>query len=76
MTDIASTPPPAKRVVVRHALVVRITHWISAICILFLLMSGLQIFNAHPHLYWGEVSTFDVQNRPIDTFLSIGAVPG
>ena len=22
-------------------------------------MSGLQIFNAHPALYWGKVSTFD-----------------
>ena len=43
----------------RHTLVVRITHWINAGCLLFLLMSGLQIFNAHPALYWGKTSDFD-----------------
>jgi thiosulfate reductase cytochrome b subunit len=37
----------------RHRLPVRITHWINALCILFLLGSGLNIFNAHPRLYWG-----------------------
>ncbi len=31
----------------------RISHWINALCILFLLGSGLNIFNAHPRLYWG-----------------------
>ena len=71
---MAATPPAEKRVVFRHALIVRITHWINAICVLFLLMSGLQIFNAHPHLYWGEVSTFDAQNRSINTFLSISTM--
>ena len=35
------------------------THWINAVCLAILLMSGLQIFNAHPALYWGQVSTFD-----------------
>jgi len=43
----------------RHVLLVRITHWINAGCLLFLLMSGLQIFNAHPALYWGKSSNFD-----------------
>jgi thiosulfate reductase cytochrome b subunit len=38
---------------------VRVTHWANAICLLILLMSGLQIFNAHPALYWGQASTFD-----------------
>src|SRR5262245_29026638 len=38
----------------RHRLPVRITHWINALCILFLLGSGLNIFNAHPRLYWGK----------------------
>jgi len=73
MTDVAAAPPPAKRVVYRHALIVRITHWVNAVCVLFLLMSGLQIFNAHPHLYWGEVSTFNAQNQPTNTFLSIAS---
>lgn len=40
----------------RHAWPVRLTHWINAVALLLLLMSGLQIFNAHPSLYWGESS--------------------
>ena len=46
----------------RHRLVTRITHWIWAISLLLLLMSGLQIFNAHPTLYWGHQSGFDFDN--------------
>jgi thiosulfate reductase cytochrome b subunit len=38
----------------RHRLPIRITHWVNALCILFLLGSGLNIFNAHPQLYWGK----------------------
>ena len=36
----------------RHPVVIRITHWVKAVYLLVLLMSGLQIFNAHPALYW------------------------
>lgn len=42
----------------RHSLATRLTHWINAVVLLVLLLSGLQIFNAHPALYWGETSTF------------------
>src|SRR5215475_1965300 len=42
----------------RHPLAVRITHWVNVVCLLALLMSGLQIFNAHPAVYWGKVSHF------------------
>jgi len=42
----------------RHGVVTRITHWLNVVFLLVLLMSGLQIFNAHPALYWGETSTF------------------
>ena len=37
----------------RHRLFVRLTHWTNVLCVVLLLMSGLQIFNAHPRLYWG-----------------------
>nr|WP_294523730.1 cytochrome b/b6 domain-containing protein [uncultured Rhodopila sp.] len=43
----------------RHSVIVRITHWINVLCLAILLMSGLQIFNAHPALYWGNISDFD-----------------
>ncbi|KAA1184725.1 hypothetical protein FP026_04975 [Rhizobium tropici] len=38
----------------RHTLITRFTHWLNALCVSFLLLSGLQIFNAHPELYWGH----------------------
>jgi thiosulfate reductase cytochrome b subunit len=31
-------------------------HWINVVALVILLMSGLQIFNAHPALYWGKSS--------------------
>ena len=40
----------------RHALAVRIMHWINVMALTILFMSGLQIFNAHPALYWGKSS--------------------
>jgi thiosulfate reductase cytochrome b subunit len=42
--------------VYRHSVAVRVTHWVNVLCLLILLMSGLQIFNAHPHLYFGNRS--------------------
>ncbi len=44
------------RFATRHSLTVRITHWVNALVLALMLMSGLQIFNAHPMLYWGERS--------------------
>jgi thiosulfate reductase cytochrome b subunit len=49
---------PAKVLVRRHSGVTRITHWLNVLAVSLLLMSGLQIFNAHPALYWGAKSTF------------------
>jgi thiosulfate reductase cytochrome b subunit len=50
----AEMTPTQPYFVHRHALAVRVTHWINAIAIFFLLMTGLNIFNAHPSLYWGQ----------------------
>ncbi|MBU1374546.1 MAG: cytochrome b/b6 domain-containing protein [Alphaproteobacteria bacterium] len=44
--------------VYRHPVLVRATHWVNALCLLVLLLSGLQILNAHPAFYWGEVARF------------------
>jgi thiosulfate reductase cytochrome b subunit len=46
------------RRIYRHRLPVRAMHWINVVCLFVLLGSGLQIFNAHPALYWGEDSSF------------------
>jgi thiosulfate reductase cytochrome b subunit len=57
MADVAPARP-AKVMVRRHGLITRITHWTNVVAVTVLLMSGLQIFNAHPALYWGKASTF------------------
>src|SRR5271157_3120292 len=56
---VGVTPRPGGVLIYRHATIVRITHWVNVICLTILLMSGLQIFNAHPALYWGDQSHFD-----------------
>ena len=43
----------------RHTIPVRVLHWLNALILLVMLMSGLQIFNAHPALYWGNGADFD-----------------
>ena len=53
----------------RHPLPVRITHWINVAAVVVLLMSGLNILAAHPHLYWGLSSPF------ADPWLSTPTVP-
>ena len=41
----------------------RLTHWVNALAIFFLLMTGLNIFNAHPALYWGHYGADDDDAR-------------
>ena len=45
--------PPPRRIAYRHRLPTRIWHWLNAITVIVMLMSGLMILNAHPRLYWG-----------------------
>ena len=42
----------------RHSLTTRITHWLNAISLLVLLMSGLNIFMAEPALFFGQFADF------------------
>jgi thiosulfate reductase cytochrome b subunit len=56
----------------RHGVLTRIAHWTWAVALFFLLLTGLQIFNAHPVLYLGEQSGFGFENA----ILRIGAVDG
>jgi len=46
----------------RQRLLTRITHWVWAISLFFLLLTGLQIFNAFPSLHIGNESGFDYDN--------------
>jgi thiosulfate reductase cytochrome b subunit len=47
-TVLATTVRP------RHSAVVRATHWITTLCFLALLVSGVEILISHPRFYWGE----------------------
>lgn len=60
--DAGVSPPipvaisASRKVVYRHPLPIRIMHWINVIALTLMFFSGLQIFNAHPSLYWGNRS--------------------
>jgi Ni/Fe-hydrogenase b-type cytochrome subunit len=56
-----------KPLVYRHNRVTRLTHWVNAIALTILFMSGLQIFNAFPHLHWGSKA------EPEEALFSISA---
>jgi thiosulfate reductase cytochrome b subunit len=61
---------PARPLRYRHRLVTRLWHWLNALTMLVLLMSGLMIFNAHPRLYWGKAGA----NHDVP-WLAIGPSP-
>ena len=71
MTSLSSALParaaPEGRLIARHSALVRVCHWVNAICFVVLLMSGMQIFNASPLLTWGQTTNF---TRP---FFSLSA---
>ena len=55
----------------KHALSTRIWHWVNALSLIVLFMSGLNISNAHRNLYWGEWGF-----RPEDAWLHVWRFPG
>lgn len=77
--DLGEAPAaaPPRRVAYRHRLPTRIWHWINALTVFVMLMSGLMIFNAHPHLYWGQFgANFDhpwlsFKGRPVPGWATI-----
>lgn len=55
----------------RHAISTRIWHWLNAWSVLVLFMSGLNISNAHRHLYWGDWGF-----EPATAWLHVPRFPG
>lgn len=49
----------------RHTLLVRVTHWLTVLSFVALLVTGLEIVVSHPRFYWGE--TGNVNMRPLFT---------
>jgi thiosulfate reductase cytochrome b subunit len=70
MSDANQQPVQKGPLIYRQSMWTRATHWIWAICLFFLLLTGLQIFNAHPALYIGQQSGFEFENA----ILEIGAI--
>lgn len=74
--DVQPHPAPS-RFAYRHRLETRLWHWLNALTVFVMLMSGLMIFNAHPHLYWGKFgANFDhpwlsFSGRPIPGWATI-----
>lgn len=67
---VSERPGKKGRILIyRHPVWVRILHWLIAISIIALMMSGLNILRAHPHLYWGTASSFG------NAWLDIPAIP-
>ncbi len=54
---------PTATAAARHSVLVRITHWITTLCFLALLVSGFEIVISHPRFYWGE--TGNVLTAPL-----------
>lgn len=50
---MSATPDQTPLPFYRHKLVTRLWHWLNALSVFVMLMSGLMILNAHPRLYWG-----------------------
>lgn len=44
----------------RHARVVRITHWLTAVAFVALLASGIEVLLSHPRFYWGETGNVNM----------------
>ena len=50
----SASAAPVTTVTSRHSALVRVTHWITTLCFLALLVSGVEIVISHPRFYWGE----------------------
>jgi thiosulfate reductase cytochrome b subunit len=62
--DQSSPAKPFSSVIARprHSAIVRVTHWLTTLAFLALLLSGGEILLSHPRFYWGE--TGNVNMRP------------
>ena len=70
--------PDTGPLIYRQKRTTRATHWLWAICLFFLMFSGLQIFNAHPKLHFGKEAGFDYDNAAvaINAYNTAGGLQG
>src|SRR5438093_235830 len=53
-TWLIADPVAATTRAARHSVLVRLTHWLTTLCVFALLLSGIEIVISHPRFYWGE----------------------
>lgn len=80
----ADVTTAGRQLIRRHSLTVRLTHWLNVVCMVCLLLSGLQIFNAHSRLYWGAYGAdndhafFEIGSQPngdaLQGFVRLGSL--
>jgi thiosulfate reductase cytochrome b subunit len=61
--SVSAVPATTAKVNVRHSALVRVTHWVTTLCFVALLVSGIEILISHPRFYWGE--TGNVLTTPL-----------
>jgi Ni/Fe-hydrogenase b-type cytochrome subunit len=77
---VRSTAPDGGDLVYRQKRPTRLWHWINALSVFVMLMSGLMIFNAHPQLYWGKYGAdyerpwLEIGSQDDRGFLRVGPV--
>jgi thiosulfate reductase cytochrome b subunit len=59
----SAVPATTVKVNSRHSALVRVTHWVTTLCFIALLVSGIEILISHPRFYWGE--TGNVLTTPL-----------
>lgn len=67
--NVPPAVPQGGDLVRRHGAVTRIWHWINAVTVIVMFMSGLMILNAHPRFYWGNYG-----HERDDAWLIVGGI--
>jgi thiosulfate reductase cytochrome b subunit len=60
---VRATAVPAATARKRHSAMVRVTHWLTTLAFLALLLSGGEIVLSHPRFYWGETGNVNMRPR-------------
>jgi thiosulfate reductase cytochrome b subunit len=55
------TESPAATKALRHTLLVRVTHWVTVVAFIALIVTGGEIVISHPRFYWGETGNVNMK---------------
>jgi thiosulfate reductase cytochrome b subunit len=58
---VPTLSPVREKTAPRHKVVVRVTHWLTVVAFVALVVTGLEIVISHPRFYWGEVGNVNMK---------------